>query len=84
MRSFLGVSDYDVSAYGRAEIERRYFYHLEFSGNAPAVWQHYETDPSDGSPEPIEFELFWVKYPDEVPELIAGQGEMLPRLTGSS
>ena len=28
----------------------------------------------------LEFELFWVKFPDEVPELSGGQDAMLARL----
>ena len=46
----------------------------------PETWTHYETDPSDGSPAPIPFDFFWVRLPDEVPELIADHGLMLPRL----
>jgi ADP-ribose pyrophosphatase YjhB (NUDIX family) len=80
MRAFLGVQDYDLAAYGRAETQRRYFFHLELHGEAPATWRHYETDPSDGSPGPIEFEFYWVRLPDEVPELSGGQGELLSKV----
>ena len=77
IRSLLGVQDYDLAAYGRAEIQRRYFFHLEFHGEAPATWRHYEANPSDGSPAPIEFEFYWVRLPDEVPELSGDQGALL-------
>lgn len=77
LRAFLGTHEYDLSLYGRAEIQRRYFFHLEFCGEAPAAWRHFETDPSGGGTKPIEFELFWVQFPGEVPELIAGQGALL-------
>jgi 8-oxo-dGTP diphosphatase len=83
MRSFLGTRDYDMSHFGLEGVHRRYFYHLTFSGQTPATWRHYESDPSDGSEGPIPFELFWVKWPDGVPELIAGQGDLLPALEGS-
>lgn len=80
MRTFLGVRELDLSQYGLAEVQRRFFYHLEFRGQAPATWRHYETDPSDGSPGPIELEFFWARLPDQVPELSGGQGALLSRL----
>jgi 8-oxo-dGTP diphosphatase len=80
IRSYLGVREYDLSAYGRAETQRRHFFHLAFCGEAPARWRHYEEHPFEGSAESIEFELFWVKFPGEVPELVAGQGELLSKL----
>jgi len=84
MRSFLGVREHDLSPYGIAEVIQRYFYHLECRQETPITWRHYENDPSDGSPAPIEFEFFWVKLPDEVPELSGGQGELLSKLTAIS
>lgn len=59
---------------------RRHCYHFEFLGNTPETWIHAETDPSDGSSAPIEFELTWVTYPDEVPTLAGNQGAWLNRL----
>ena len=59
---------------------RRHCYHFEFLGKTPETWIHAETDPSDGSPAPIEFELTWVTYPDEVPTLAGNQGAWLNRL----
>ena len=77
LRTFLGTQDFDLSSHGRAEVQHRYFFQLEFCGESPATWRHFENDPSDGSAEPIEFEFFWVQFPHEVPELIAGQGALL-------
>lgn len=77
VRSYLGVREYDLRPYGRNGIERRHFFHLDFCGQAPATWRHFEMQPSDGSEAPIEFEFFWVRLPDDVPELIAGQGDLL-------
>ena len=77
IRSFLSVQVYDLSPHGRAELQRRHFFHIEFCGQAPGTWRHYERVPSDGSPEPIEF--FWVNLPN-VPELSGGQGARLPFL----
>jgi prevent-host-death family protein len=83
IRSFLGMREYDLSPYGRDEVQRRHFFHLEFHGETPAIWRHYENDPSEGGPGPIEFEFFWVRFPGEVPELAGGQGELLSKM-GSS
>jgi hypothetical protein len=83
IRSFLGVREHDLSPYGISEVYRRYFYHLECCQETPTTWRHFENDPSDGSTEPIEFELFWVKFPDEVPELSGEQGELLHKLVAT-
>jgi ribosomal-protein-alanine N-acetyltransferase len=80
IRSFLGVREHDLSLYGIPEVYRRYFFHLECCQETPITWRHFENDPSDRSPEPIEFEFFWAKFPDEVPELSGGQGELLHKL----
>jgi len=80
IRSYLGVREYDSSASGQSGIQRRHYFHLALSGEVPARWRHYEEHPSDGSTEPIEFELFWVKFPDGVPELAGGQGDLLHKL----
>ena len=80
LRSYLGVREYDLSASGKSGVQRRHFFHLALSGEAPVRWRHYERHPSDGSTEPIEFEFFWVKFPGEVPELAGGQGDFLHKL----
>ena len=80
LRSFLGVRDFDLSVFGLQGMERRYFYHLELVEDSAETWVHYEWHPSDGSPAPIEFEFYWVAFPDQVPELSGNQGEMLPSL----
>jgi ADP-ribose pyrophosphatase YjhB (NUDIX family) len=76
--SFLGAREYDMSPFGKAEVHRRHFYQVLFLGEAPSTCVHYET--SGGRSEPIAFEFFWAELPDRVPELIAGQGELLSSL----
>lgn len=76
VRGFLGEREFDASPFGRDEIHHRYFFHLEYEGDSPDRWRHFEERPSDGG-EPVEFELYWVEMPDEAPELIAGQGDLL-------
>jgi 8-oxo-dGTP diphosphatase len=77
--SFLGTADVDLAQFGRDGVHRLYFYHLEHYGRAPARWLHYERDPSDGSPAPIEFEFYWVRFPGSVPNL-GQQGVFLSEL----
>ncbi|NIM94653.1 MAG: NUDIX domain-containing protein [Anaerolineales bacterium] len=80
IRSFLGTREVDRREFGGVGIEERYFFHLEYLGKSPQRWRHFEMDPSEGPPGPIEFEFFWVRFPEEVPELIGGQGEMFQKL----
>jgi hypothetical protein len=58
-------------------IHRQYF-HLAVSEAVPSQpWRHWETDPLEGSAEPILFELDWVGIPDGIPELSGNQGDKL-------
>jgi len=78
--AYLGMREHHLSAPGRPETEQRHYYHLRLKSEAPERWTHWEQTPSDGSPGPIEFELYWVQHPHEVPELSGGQGELLGKL----
>lgn len=81
---FLGERIFDCRPRGRDEIYRRYFYHLRCEGaEPPETWRHAEQTPSDGSPGPITFELFWASLPDGMPLLIAEMGALLPELLTS-
>lgn len=80
LQAFLGVQEFDITQFGRAEVQRRYFFHLQYHGEPKAIWRHYENYPSEGSTKPIEFELFWVEFPHGVPKLIAGHGALLSRV----
>ena len=80
---FLGVRDYDMSPYGLAELHRRYYFHVECRGDAPSVWRHFESHPSGCPSKRIEFELYWVRLPDQVPELAGSQGDFLTELDAS-
>jgi len=77
---FLGDQVRDMRDWGRDEIHHRHFYHLRCTGDPPATWRHWESDPSDGSPGPIPFDFFWARLPDGVPELISDHGKLLPQL----
>jgi hypothetical protein len=79
-RAYLGARKLDLSQFGGSGTLTQHFFHLELHGEAPESWLHYELDPSDGSPAPIEFELYWVDLSQGVPELTGGQGEMLSML----
>ena len=81
---FLGAREFDGRERGRDELHVRRFYHLRCTGaEPPEMWRHAEHTPSDGSPGPITFELFWAPLPASVPDLIAGMGVLLPELITS-
>jgi len=78
---FLGERNYEMSDFGRNEIQHRRFYHLTCTERPQERWQHAET--SGGKHEAIMFDFFWTVFPDDVPDLIAGHGDMLPELVSS-
>jgi 8-oxo-dGTP diphosphatase len=75
---FLGVREYDLTSSGRDEVHRRHFFHVKVLDEIPSTWRHWETSPSEG--EPVEFQFYWVRLPDVVPELSGGQGDLLSEL----
>ncbi len=75
---FLGDGVWEERGDGRDEVHHRFFYHLRCGGQPPETWQHWEMEPSGGTP-PVRFALFWVALPD-VPALIAGHDAMIPQL----
>jgi 8-oxo-dGTP diphosphatase len=79
----LGRDNIQVSLSGKTVTVTRHFFHLRLPGKAPQRWIHYEYNPSDGSPAPIEFEFFWVRFPSEVPRLSGNQGAFLHRMRRS-
>ena len=80
IKAFLGEQIRSKEDVGKNEIHHRHFYHVLCGGDPPEQWQHDETSPSDGGSSPIHFEFFWAELPDQIPELIADHGFMLPTL----
>jgi 8-oxo-dGTP diphosphatase len=78
LQGFLGEVDFSVPE--RCEIHRRRFYHLTCKEAPADRWQHYEELPSDGTTEPILFELYWVSLPDGIPALPHGHDALLAAL----
>jgi 8-oxo-dGTP pyrophosphatase MutT (NUDIX family) len=76
---FLGEQVRDMADFGRDEVHHRYFYHLVCGGDPPATWEHWEGYAADGSGAHL-FAFFWACLPDEIPELIADHGALLPAL----
>jgi ADP-ribose pyrophosphatase YjhB (NUDIX family) len=75
--AFLGEEVRDLSEFGLEQIHKRYFYHLSCPGNPPESWRHYENNPSEGPPDPILLEFFWVALPNGVPPLAGVQDSLL-------
>lgn len=78
--SFLGEREIHTRRYDKIELHHRYFFHLTCTQDAPEQWEHEETDPNGGSDEQIILALYWVKFPQELPELADEQGALLDRL----
>ncbi len=78
---YLGYSDVDLTPYGKSKMHRRHFFHILLPGSAPERWTHLEEHPSDESSEPVEFEFYWCKLPDQVPELMAKQDVLIGGIT---
>lgn len=78
--SYLGMQPFDLSTIGASGIQHRHFFHLFYEGTMIDSWRHHEMTPSDGHPQPIEFEFFWVTIPDKVPDLAGDQGVMLNKV----
>lgn len=74
----LGTADFDMSPFGRDEIQRRHFFHLSVRADPPGAWRHAERHPSDGGP-PVPFEFFWTPLSNPLP-LIAGHDALLDRI----
>ncbi|GAB4527002.1 MAG: NUDIX domain-containing protein [Anaerolineae bacterium] len=81
IEAYLGVVVHDLRAKGRDEIYHRHIYHLLCTETPPERWQHHEMFPSDGSPAPVLFDLYWVAL-DDVPPLLAEQDVLLDVLKG--
>jgi 8-oxo-dGTP pyrophosphatase MutT (NUDIX family) len=58
--SYLGSDEYHISSTDGDEIHLRHFYHMLCAQDTADTWQHYENYPSDGSPDPILFEFYWL------------------------
>ena len=82
IQSFLGTCVYDMRPITGEKVDvHRHYYHLMVSSPVErSRWQHWEKTPSEGSTVPILFELYWVDFPDDVPELSGELGDMLHEL----
>jgi 8-oxo-dGTP pyrophosphatase MutT (NUDIX family) len=80
INGYLGVAEYDMSEYGRAEVQERHVFQLEAPVNAPTEpWGHVEDDPSGGGPA-VRFRLSWLHLDDPGLKLEAGHGALLDRV----
>ncbi|MEM7245040.1 MAG: NUDIX domain-containing protein [Acidobacteriota bacterium] len=74
----LGMTEHDMRPFGKDETHRRHVFELALDDEPPERWHHHEDDPEGGG-APILFELSWEPL-SELPELIAGHGELVDRL----
>ena len=80
VHAFLGLREYDFTEMGHG-LEKRYYYHLVYKCEASERWIHDELTPSDDTPGPIEFELYWVRFPDDVPKLYGHLGDLISEVS---
>lgn len=82
IESYLGTHIYDMRPITGDEVDiHRHYYHLSYPGPiSKNRWQNWEQTPSGGETEPILFELYWVDFPDDIPELSGRLGDMLEKL----
>ena len=78
----LGQHTHDLLNYaGLPTRQVRDYYHLRCDQATPEQWLAWETDPSDGSPGPIPFVVYWVPLVS-VPQLAGELGALLGRIGG--
>ena len=82
LSSFLGIISYtyDPSIYGINVTHQRYFFHFYCTEDTPLSWQTIERTPSEDPGHLIILQFWWMEINEQMPELIAGQGSMLPKL----
>jgi 8-oxo-dGTP pyrophosphatase MutT (NUDIX family) len=78
--TLLGVADFDSRPYGKDQLHRRHFFHLPCVGGVPERWRHYERHASDGTSQPIAFDLYWLPFVDAMAKLSFGHGELIAKL----
>jgi 8-oxo-dGTP diphosphatase len=70
-----------TSLQGLHVLQDRHYYHLRCDEPTPERWLAWETDPSDGSPGPIAFALYWAPL-HAVPPLAGELGALLAKIGG--
>ncbi|MBL4681128.1 MAG: NUDIX domain-containing protein [Pseudomonadales bacterium] len=56
----------DMRPFGKNESLDCWFYHLRTSEMRNLTWKHAEKSPSDGSANPIWFELYWLNVHENI------------------
>jgi 8-oxo-dGTP pyrophosphatase MutT (NUDIX family) len=67
----LGECEVDARAWGRNEIQHRWFVHFRCPQPTPMQWDHWEEDPSDAPGTRIRFTLKWTRLDRPLPEIVA-------------
>lgn len=68
---------------GDVELNLRHFYHLICEPDVPDSWVHDELHPSDGSPDPITLEFYWLPVSDAAESLHPYYVTNLDKLSGN-
>ncbi len=84
LEKYLGSDEYHVLSTHPEEIHLRHFYHMLCAQDTADTWQHYENYPSDGSPDPILFEFYWLPLTDAAGKLNPYYTAKLGQLPGAA
>ena len=68
---------------GDVECHLCHFYHLICEPDVPDHWLHDELHPSDGSPDPITFEFYWLPVAEAATSLHPYYAASLDKLSDS-
>jgi 8-oxo-dGTP diphosphatase len=80
----LGQRRQDRAEFGKEGQEIRHFFHLHCDGRPAERWRHVEQFPSEGPHGALEFEFYWVAWPDDVPRLAGAQDALLAKIPWDS
>jgi 8-oxo-dGTP pyrophosphatase MutT (NUDIX family) len=80
----LGDYEIDAHAWGRNEIQHRWFVHFRCLQATPASWDHWEEDPSDAPGTQVRLRLAWAPLDRPLPELVPSLGTFIDVLRTSS
>jgi 8-oxo-dGTP diphosphatase len=79
----LGDYAIDARAWGRNEIQHRWFVHFRCLQPTPASWDHWEENPSDAPGTRIRLRLAWAPLDRPLPELVPSFGTFIDALRTS-
>jgi 8-oxo-dGTP pyrophosphatase MutT (NUDIX family) len=82
--SYLGCAEWCLEESASVAVIQRHFFHLRCHHGVPRSWQHYERHPSEGPPEPLLFEFYWLPIQVAFESLSPYYRALLDKLPGGN